>query len=164
MIERIATCACGKVRMKLSGDPIVTAICHCDSCHAGGRKIEALPDAPRVLDDYGGAPYLVYRDDRFAIVEGAELLKGIKLADAAPTTRFVASCCNSGMYLKYGPGWWVSTYRYRYAGDLPPVTMRNQVKDVSKVPHDIPVKNGFPLGLIARLLAARVAMAFRPSP
>lgn len=160
MTERIATCSCGKVRMKVSGDPIVAAICHCDSCQAGGRKIEALPNAPRVLDDYGGAPYLTYRDDRFAIVQGSELLTGIKLSDTAPTTRFYAACCNSGMYLKYGPGWWISTYRARYTGDLPPSTMRNNVKPGESVPGDPPVKNGFPLGLFAKLIGARIAMAF----
>src|SRR5512146_2420126 len=146
--------------MKATGAPIVSAICHCEDCQAGGRIIEALPHAPRVLDDYGGAPYLTYRDDRFSVTEGSELLQGIKLSDPAPPTRFVASCCNSGMYLKHPPGWWVSTYRTRYTGDVPPATMRNKVKDASTVPHDIPVKNGFPLGLIARLLAARIAMAF----
>ncbi|MGN6148431.1 MAG: GFA family protein [Rhizomicrobium sp.] len=160
MIERIATCTCGKVRMKVSGDPIVSAICHCDSCQAGARLIEALPHAAQVRDEYGGCPYLTYRDDRFEIVQGSDLLNGIKLSDIAPTTRYVASCCNSGMYLKHRPGWWVSTYRYRYTGNLPPVTMRNQVKAGTTVPSEPPVKNGFPPGLIARLLAARVAMMF----
>jgi hypothetical protein len=160
MIERIATCACGKVRMKVSGDPIVSAICHCDSCVAGAQMIEALPNAAQVRDAYGGCPYLTYRDDRFEITEGAALLKGVKLSDSAPTTRFYASCCNAGMYLKYRPGWWVSTYRARYTGDLPPATMRNNVKPGAPVPGDPPVKNGFPLGLFAKLIGARIAMLF----
>lgn len=146
--------------MKVSGDPIVSAICHCDDCRAGGRMIEALPHAAPVRDAYGGSPYLTYRDDRFAIVQGSELLTGIKLSDTAPTTRYVASCCNSGMYLKHRPGWWVSTYRLRFNGDLPAVTMRNKVKPGTEVPADIPMHNGFPFGLIGRLLAARVAMLF----
>jgi len=160
MIERVATCACGQVKMKVAGDPIVGAICHCDSCVAGAKLIEALPNAAQVRDEYGGCPYLTYRDDRFEITEGAGLLKGVKLSDTAPTTRFYASCCNSGMYLKHHPGWWVSTYRYRYTGDLPPSTMRNQVKPGTPVPSEPPVKNGFPPGLILRLLSARIAMAF----
>ncbi len=55
--------------------------------------IEALPGARPVLQDDGGASYLTYRDDRFDSIRGADLLKGLKLNDKAPTRRFVATCC-----------------------------------------------------------------------
>ena len=161
MIERIASCACGRVRLKLMGEPILSAACCCSDCQAGGRLIEARPDAPAIRDEFGGTPYLIYRDDRFACVAGAEALEGIKLSEGAPTTRYVATCCNSGMYLKFAPGWWTSVYRARFADHAPPVALRNKVASLPPgvtLPRDIPAYRGFPLQLIARLLAARMAM------
>lgn len=95
---RIACCACGRVRCEAVGEPIVSAVCYCDDCQAGGRLIQALEGAPAVLDPDQGTPYLTYRDERFRCVQGARLLIGYKLTEDAPTERFVASCCNSGMF------------------------------------------------------------------
>jgi hypothetical protein len=165
MIERIASCACGRVRLKATGEPILSAACCCSDCQAGGRLIEALPNSAVIRDGFGGTPYLIYRDDRFACVAGAEALKEIKLSETAPTTRYIATCCNSGMYLKHGPGWWTSIYRARFSGDAPPVELRNKVSSLPPdvtVPQDIPAYRGFPLKLIRRLLAARLAMWMAP--
>ena len=143
------------------GEPILSAACCCSDCQAAGRLIEARPGAAPIRDEFGGTPYLIYRDDRFVCVDGADALEGIKLSDAAPTTRYVATCCNSGMYLKFGPGWWTSVYRARFAGDPPPVALRNKVASLPPgvtLPGDIPAYRGFPLQLIAGLLSARVAM------
>jgi hypothetical protein len=165
MIERIASCACGRVQLRALGEPILSAACSCTDCQAGGRLIEALTNAAPIRDEFGGTPYLIYRDDRFACVAGAELLEGIKLSEAAPTTRYVASCCNSGMYLKHGPGWWTSVYRARVLGDAPPLQLRNKVASLPPgvtLPEDIPAYRGFPPALIGRLMAARVAMWLSP--
>jgi hypothetical protein len=161
MIERMASCACGRVQLRAVGEPILSAACCCSDCQAAGRLIEARPHAAVIRDEFGGTPYLIYRDDRFTCVAGAEALEGIKLSEAATTTRYVATCCNSGMYLKFGPGWWTSAYRARFAGDAPPVALRNKVASLPPgvtLPRDIPAHRGFPLTLIARLLSARVAM------
>lgn len=163
-IERHAVCACGRVRLRLVGEPIASAACCCSDCQAGGRLIEALPGAAPIRDEFGGSPYLVYRDDRFARQAGGELLDGIKLSDGAPTTRYVATCCNSGMYLKFGPGWWTSVYRARVE-DAPPLEMRNKVGSLppeAKLPHDLPAYRGYPPRLFLRLLAARLAMGLKP--
>ncbi len=120
MQVRMAACVCGKVKFEAFGSPIVNVVCHCDDCQAAAHVIEALPHASPLLDEYGGTPFAVYRDDRFACVQGADLLQDHKLNEQAPTTRYVASCCNSGMYLKYAPGWWKSVYRGRFADALPP--------------------------------------------
>jgi hypothetical protein len=161
MIERSASCTCGRVQLKAIGEPILGAACCCSDCQAGARLIEALPNAAVIRDAFGGTPYLIYRDDRFACVAGAEALEGIKLSASAPTTRYVATCCNSGMYLKHGPGWWTSVYRARFSGDPPLVELRNKVAGLPpgvSLPGDIPSYRGFPLKLIRRLLAARLAM------
>lgn len=161
MIERIASCVCGRVQLRALGEPILGAACCCSDCQEGGRLIEALPHAAVIRDAFGGTPYLIYRDDRVACVAGAEALEGIKLSESAPTTRYVATCCNSGMYLKHGPGWWTSVYRARFLGDPPPVELRNKVASLPPgvtLPRDIPAYRGFPLKLVTRLLSARVAM------
>src|ERR1700753_1343707 len=156
-IVRHASCACGTVRCEATGAPIVSAVCYCDDCQQGGLRTEALPGARPVLDTDGGASYLTYRDDRFRCVSGAELLVAHKLTDKAPTRRMVASCCNSGMFLKFEPGFWISSYRLRYSGDLPPVEMRNQIRDRranTPIPTDAPSFSRYPMRLFAKLIRA----------
>ncbi len=161
-IVRESRCRCGQVRCEAVGAPIISAICYCQDCQAGGQKIEALPDAPPVRDADGGTPYLTYRDDRFTCVAGAALLHGQRLHNAAPTQRFVATCCNTGMFLKFGPGHWVSAYRLRFGDDAPALELRSKVASRHSelpLPTDLPVYRGFPLRLFWRLLTSRLAMA-----
>ena len=92
---------------------------------------------------------------------GRGLLVDYKLGAASPTRRVVASCCNSAMFLKYGPGFWTSAYRARFAGDPPPPDMRIQTaqrRADGPLPRDAPGYRGMPARLLARMLAARVAM------
>ena len=160
-IIRTSSCACGRVQCQAIGAPILSAVCYCDDCQIGGRQIEALPNATRVRDADGGTPYLTYRDDRFSCIKGADLLVGYKITDRAPTQRFVASCCNSGMFLKFRPGHWVSAYRARFDGDLPPIEMRTQTKyrhADTAIPHDAPSYRKFPMKLFMKLIGSRFAM------
>lgn len=86
---------------------------------------------------------------------------GYRIKDRAPTQRFVASCCNSGMFLKFGPGHWVSAYRARFEGNLPPIEMRTQTKfrrADTKIPQDAPIYHRFPMKLFMKLIGARFAM------
>jgi len=103
-ILRTPSCACGRVVYEAAGAPIITSVCYCEDCQEGGRRIEALAGAPRVRDDDGGTPLVVYRDDRFRCVAGEDLLVAHKLKDDSPTRRMVASCCNSGMFLEVRAG------------------------------------------------------------
>jgi hypothetical protein len=165
--ERTAACACGRVRLRLTGAPILSAACCCTDCQAGGRLIEARPNAAPIRDEVGATPYLIYRDDRFACVAGEDALEAIKLAPDAPTTRYVATCCNSGMYLKHAPGWWTSVYRARVEDDPPPVAFRNKTASLPEgttLPKDIPSYPGFPFQLIRRLMLARLAMMLTRRP
>ena len=158
---RAASCRCGRVRCEGRGAPILSAVCYCDDCQAGGRQIEGLPDAAAVLDGDGGTSVLVYRTDRFRCVEGAALLRPYTLKERAYTERFVASCCNTAMYLKFRPGHWVSAYRGRFEGDLPPIELRSQTQfrnADAPFPDDAPCYRRFPLKLFARLLVARWQM------
>lgn len=125
MIERVASCRCGKVRLRAAGDPILCAVCYCVDCQAAAERLEALGAAPDFHDAWLGTPYATYRDDRMACVEGEAGLEAVKLTGTSPTTRYVASCCGSPMYLKFGPGWWTSIYRARFGDDAPRLELRN---------------------------------------
>ena len=160
-IIRLAQCACGQVRYQAMGAPILTAVCYCKDCQSGGQIIELLPNAAPLRDADGGTPYLTYRDDRWQCVEGESLLKGYRINEQSQTRRFVAQCCNSAMFLKYEPGFWVSTYRYRYLDEVPPLQFRNQIRSRKSdlaIPEDAPAFQRFPLRMFAKLMAARLAM------
>ncbi|MGL4497234.1 MAG: hypothetical protein ACRCUX_15585, partial [Beijerinckiaceae bacterium] len=107
-MQRISRCQCGSVVCEGSGEPILSAVCYCRDCQEGSRRIEAMPTAPTLRDPDGGTHYLTYRDDRFRCVAGAELLVPHRLKPKSATRRMVASCCNSGMFLKYEKGFWTS--------------------------------------------------------
>jgi hypothetical protein len=158
-----ATCACGSVELKASGRPIVSAACYCDDCQKGAAQIEALPNAASVRDPDGGTSYMLYRKDRFECSKGAELLKPHKLKDASPTNRVVATCCNSAMFVNFDRGpHWVSAYRARFHGDLPPVQARICTKfkpDGIVLSDDVPSYRSYPPSFIVKLLASRIAMA-----
>jgi hypothetical protein len=66
------------------------------------------------------------------------------------------------MFMNFDRGpHWVSAYRARFHGELPPLQMRICTKfkpDGVVLPDDVPNYRGYPLGFIAKLLAARVAM------
>ncbi len=153
---------CGRVRCETRGAPIVSVVCYCDDCQEGARRIEALANAVSFRDADGGTSLLAYRDDRFKCLSGEDLLVPYRLKDNSPTRRMVASCCNSAMFLKFEPGFWVSAFRARFEGDgLPPLEMRTQIehrKADSAIPNDAPAYRGFPLRLFAKILSARVAM------
>jgi len=159
---RIARCVCGSVAFRCSGAPIVCVVCYCDDCQLGSRRIEALPGASPVMDVDGGTAYVMYRKDRFHCTAGAELLKAHKVRDGSATNRVVAVCCHSAMMLSFDDSkWWVSVYRPRFEGALPPLQMRvcTRFKPVAaEVPKDVPSYPGFPAKFLAKQLAARMAM------
>ena len=161
MITRYASCECGRVQCRAVGEPILSAVCYCDDCQEGARQIEVLPDATSFRDADGGTPYLTYRDDRFSCTTGEELLVDYRIRERTPTRRVVASCCNSAMFLKFGPGFWVSAYRARFEGDLPPLEMRTQTRfrrANTDLLHDVLSYRRFGMRLFAKLVTARVSM------
>lgn len=163
MMQRISSCECGQVQFETTNEPILVGVCYCDDCQAGSKMIEALPNAPHVLDEDDGSSYLTYRDDHFKCISGEELLLSYEVKEKSKTKRYVASCCNSAMYLKFSPGHWVSTYRNRYKGNLPQIEMRTQIQfrqSELPFPDEAPTYKSFPLSLFAKLIKSRIAMAF----
>jgi hypothetical protein len=157
-----AACSCGAVELKAFGRPIVSSVCYCDDCRKGADQIEALPNAGAVRDPDGGTAYILYRKDRIACSKGAEFLKSYKLKETSATNRVVATCCNSAMFVNFDKGpHWVSAYRARFRGELPPLQLRICTKfkpDGVALPDDVPSYRGYPPGLVVKLLASRMAM------
>lgn len=157
-----ASCSCGRVEVQAFGKPIVSGACYCDDCQKGAAEIEALPNAPALRDPDGGTACILYRKDRIACTKGAELLKPYKLKAKSVTNRVVATCCNSAMFMNFDKGpHWVSAYRARFHGDLPPLEARICTKSKPEgvnLPADVPSHPGYPPSMIFKLLASRFAM------
>lgn len=155
------TCSCGTVEILASGTPIMVVACHCDDCREGARQIEALANAPPVREPGGGVAYVLYRKDRVEFMGGDRLLRRYRLKEGSGTSRAVATCCNSAMFLDFERGHWLSIYRARLRGDVPKLQMRIQTKlnpAGGEVPGDVPGYASFPLKFAGKLLAARIAM------
>jgi len=157
-------CRCNGVKIELTGSPILVSVCHCDDCQRGSAQIERLPGAPKILDRWGGTPYVLYRKDRIRFLEGRELLIEQRIPGEKNTKRLVASCCNSPVLLDFEPGHWVSLYQQRFDAPVPQALMRVQTRFMppGDPPEDgLPRHRAFSFGVITRLLASRIAMGFR---
>ena len=155
---RISSCACGKVKCEARGEPFLNASCYCEDCQLAGKQIEALTGAQAVCTADGGSEYMTFHQNQWKVIEGDANITSHKLSPKAPTTRYVAGCCNSALYLKNKHGFWVSTFKNRYVGDVPPLEWRHKLSKRNSdlpVPNDIPFYKGFPLRLFGRLAKAK---------
>lgn len=164
MTATVIACGCGDVEVELRGAPILTTVCYCDDCQAGGQALQALPDAKPARDPDGGTPYALYRKDRVVVLRGADKLEPMKLRPDSPTNRMVARCCNTPMFVGFDRGpFWVSVYRHRFGAGAPALQSRVQTKFApagTVFPTDVPVHASYPLGFIVRIAGAGIAMAF----
>jgi hypothetical protein len=163
--RRTARCRCGGVEMEAIGTPIVSSVCYCVDCQNGSRQIEELPNAGSVRDADGGTAYILFRKDRLSCSKGASLLKNYKVKAGSATNRVVASCCNSAMFMNFDKGpFWVSAYRARFQGGLPPLEMRICTRSRPNgvaIPADAPSYPGYPVTLMMKLLTSGLAMWLR---
>jgi hypothetical protein len=161
MAPLIARCTCGKVELEATGEPLTSVICYCDDCQAGAQQIEALPNAALVREPNGGVGYLVYRKDRVRIRKGTELLRGYKIRQNTATNRMVATCCNTAIILKFDDSkHWVDVYRTSVVGNVPPLQMQicTRYRQAGALDTAIPAHPKYPPRLLAKLLAAKIAM------
>jgi hypothetical protein len=161
MASLIARCACGKVELEATGAPITSVVCYCNDCQQGAQQIEALPNARRVREPDGGVGYLPYRKDRVRIAKGAEHLQGFKLRPDSSTSRRVAMCCNSAVVLWFEDSkHWANVFRASVIGTVPPLEMRicTKYRQGGAPDETVPTFSGYPLRLLGKFLAAKIAM------
>lgn len=159
-----ASCACGQVALEALCAPILSVVCHCESCRLAGLAFERAPGAPPVLNADGGTDYCLYRKDRVKIVRGGALLQEHRLNPASPTRRVVATCCAAPMFLDFTKGHWLTLYRNRLPEDAPAPEIGVMAKDRSAgaaLPNTIPTYPAYPAKFMIRLLIAWAAMGFR---
>ncbi len=157
-----ARCQCGRAALQMSGAPILSVICCCESCRTAGQAFEREPGAPAVLRPDGGTDYCLFRKDRVRISDGAEHLQERRLTPASPTRRVVATCCNTPMFLDFTPGHWLTVYRGRLPGDAPKPQMRVMAMDAPAGFADrIPTYPRHAPGFMLKLVGAWAAMGFR---
>ncbi len=163
-LKRVSTCECGRVVCEAIGEPIVSAVCYCVDCQAAAANILTNYPKASVCEPDGGTAYSTFRDNQWICVQGGDLLVGVKLHEKSPTTRFIAKCCHSAIYLKYSRGFWVSTYRTQFKDPLPSLEWRNKIiarQSELPFPDDIPRFKGFPMRLFGRLMKAKIGQILR---
>ncbi|WP_274629836.1 GFA family protein [Arvimicrobium flavum] len=161
----VATCGCGHTRIEARGAPIIAANCYCDSCRRAGHIFETLPGAPKVVDNDGGTPFILYRKDRVVVTNGRETLREHRIKPDSKTRRIVASCCNAPMFLEFTSGHWLSLYKGRFAPqDQPPVEIRTMTGDRQAGPDfsdGVPSYKTHSVRFMWQLMKAWAAMGFR---
>ncbi len=159
-----AGCRCGLVALRVKGPPIAHVACYCESCQEAGRRIEHLPDASPVLGPDGGTDYLLFRKDRVRCERGGGHLQELRLNPGSSTRRMVAGCCNTAMFQDVGKGHWLTLYRGRIAGSVPPLQMRVMTAEKREgiaLPNDVPAYRGRAGKLMWKLMTAWAAMGFQ---
>lgn len=159
----VLKCACGQVELEVTGAPIVTTMCHCDDCQRGSHALELLAGAPRLVGDDGGTGYVLFRRDRFRVVQGAPLLEDHRIKGEAHTRRVTSACCHTPLFLDFEKGHWVSLYRINFPEPRPRVELHLQTRFIPAgvpVPTDAPGGPTFPFAFVRRLLGSRIAMLF----
>jgi hypothetical protein len=89
-------------------------------------------------------------------------MRAYKLRPNSATNRLVASCCNTAVLLTFDDSrHWANVYRDRVTGQVPPLQMRICTRHRPVGTTDtVPAFSGYPLRLLAKLAAARIAMLF----
>ena len=126
--------------------------------------MEQLAGAPPVLDADGGTDFILCRKDRVRCVQGGERLEARRLKPQSPTRRMVATCCNSAMCLDFTKGHWLTLYRARMPGPVPPLDMRVMTADRREgvvLADDVPNYAAHSGKFMGKLLGSWVAMGFR---
>ena len=160
----LATCQCGKAAVEITGAPILSTACYCDTCQAAGHEFEQVDGAPRTVGDDGGTEYCLFRKDRVRVALGGEHLREHWLTPDSKTRRVLATCCNTPMFLDFTPGHWLCVYRSRLPAGAPPPQMRVYTSDRPAgvtLPSDVPNYPTHSPKFMARLLLSWAAMGFR---
>lgn len=157
-------CACGAVCLEAVGAPMMSVICHCNSCRTAGRALDAGSPVAPIVDAAGGTAVVLWRKDQLTCMRGGERLEAHRLAADAPSRRMVASCCGTPMFGDCTKGFWVSIYRGRIEA-APSPSMRVMTSDApndATLPDDgLPRFRSRPGTFMLKLLTTWASMGFR---
>lgn len=161
----VAACKCGRVAVLLTGSPIMTVACYCNSCRQAASELGRLPNAAPICEPDGGTHFVMQRKDRLSCVQGQENLHEHRLAPGAKTRRMIATCCNSAMFLEFEAGHWLSVYARRIdPSERPPIEQRTMLGDLPNMPNfndGIPSPRQHTVAFMWKLLFAWAVMGFR---
>lgn len=114
------------------------------------------------MDADGGTALTLFRASRFTITRGHDKLAAHKLRPDSATSRMVARCCNSAMFLAFDKGpHWVSTLCNRFTGQRPTIQYRlmTRYRTVTlPYPDAVSTYPKFPIRFLAAVLSDWVAM------
>ena len=160
--KTILQCQCGAVECAGWGAPFLSAVCYCDDCQAAARQIEDSGNGPAVADPDGGTALCLIRNDKFSITRGADLLQLHRLKPDSATSRKIAACCNSAMFLSFSDGrFWKSAMAGRIVGAKPRIEMRLCTifrKSPLPWPDEAPRHPKFPVSALWRVAKQWAAM------
>jgi hypothetical protein len=165
MTTTLLTCACGKFHVEVTGDPFITAECHCNSCRSAAQRLSALPPSFPLAAASGGVPYILYRKDRVRFPDGTAGLAEFRLSDSAPTRRVLTTCCNTPVFTEFQGGHWLSLVAGLWPVETrPPMQIRTQTSNVpagTTLDDSLPSGGMITAGFYAKLLWAWIAMGFK---
>ena len=101
MQERTGGCQCGEVRYRISGEPVVLAICHCKECQRASGSAFGMS--------------LVTRKEHFVLERG--VLKSFSRVADSGRTLICSFCPTCGTRIHHEPQYLANVYNVR-AGTL----------------------------------------------
>lgn len=139
--------------------------CCCNSCREAGERFLAFTPEASTFAENGTVPFVMQRNDRVSITSGMQHLAVHRLNEQATTSRVLATCCKTPLYLQMKGGHWVSIYGTLWQGDQRPApqmrTLTIDCPDEAALSTDIPNLKTHSLAFYWRLFKAWAGMGFR---
>ncbi|KAL7526472.1 hypothetical protein ACHAXR_001506 [Thalassiosira sp. AJA248-18] len=138
-------CTCGQTQIKLSQEPVTVFCCHCHSCVASCKFVDAKGDAKTsgILEDNGGSACAVFSPSAVDFTSKPDAgLGAVIVGEKGKNARCYAKCCNTLIGFNI-PKTMALNFNGMYNEDgskyQPPDPIKNWMKkhafDPSKVPE-----------------------------
>ena len=163
-------CKCGSFEATFDAPPRITFNCHCHSCVAVIKSIEArdgFSGTSMKSDDEGGAAVAIFKSNNVTVtkVDGAKI-GFMKVGEGGKTPRPYCTECGTVLFNVWAPRWCAANRNALTAGDGSPFVptctpvLNIQCKyafDKDKVPT--PKHNSLPLGMLVKFIPLLTGLA-----